>query len=72
MARLKLLWPTGKRAEIKAAFSGRTWGAMQWVAHREGWRRIREMVTSPDELREAIRKRAREDGIPLAKPRVAS
>jgi hypothetical protein len=66
LTKLKSLWPNTKRGEIEQAFPNRSWSALKSVAQQEGWRRIREMTTSPSDLREAVRRRAREDGVSLA------
>jgi hypothetical protein len=67
LAKLELLWPSSLRENLLSAFPSRTWNAIKVQAEKQGWHRLRKLVTSPNELRDAIRRRAREDGIALAK-----
>jgi hypothetical protein len=67
LAKLKLLWPTARRGDLLAAFPNRTWLAIKVRAEKLGLHRSTKLVTSPNELREAVRRRAREDGIAFAK-----
>jgi hypothetical protein len=67
VARLNRIWPSSKRSELLAAFPGRTWGAIKIKAENLGLRRTKTLVECVDELRDAIRQRALEDGIGLMK-----
>jgi hypothetical protein len=66
LAKLRSLWPLG-RSELMRAFPNRTWIAIMAAAGKHGLRRPKKPATCPNELREAVRRRAREDGIPLVK-----
>jgi len=65
LAKLKKLYPSAPRSEVLCTFPNRTWHAIKNQADRCGWRRTMRLGTAPNELREAVRARAREDGIPL-------
>jgi hypothetical protein len=55
------------RSEVLSTFPNRTWHALRNQADKYGWRRAIRHPIAPNELREAVRSRAREDGIPLCK-----
>jgi hypothetical protein len=65
IAKLKNLYPSALHADLLAAFENRSWHAIKHQALRHGFRRAGHFTTAPNELREAVRKRAREDGISL-------
>jgi hypothetical protein len=67
LAKIKKLYPVATRNDLLTAFSRRTWHAITRQAEHIGLRRARRFYTAPNELREAVRSRAREDGIPLCK-----
>ncbi|MCA6105351.1 hypothetical protein [Bradyrhizobium australafricanum] len=67
ITKLRQMWPTARRPELEAAFPNRTWGAIKVQAEKHGWRKNRPLLEYENELRNAIRTRAREDGIGLAK-----
>jgi hypothetical protein len=67
LAKLGKLFPSAPRNVLLSTFPARTWIAIREQAATQGWRRIRSFVTVPNELRDAVRIRAREDGISLGK-----
>jgi hypothetical protein len=69
LKRLERMWPVATRIELIEAFRPHGWAGIKHVAHQNGWRRSNqtEIVTLGNELRDAVRKRAREDGIALRK-----
>jgi hypothetical protein len=67
LAQLKRLYPLAPRNVLLATFPKRTWIAIVDQAETQGWRRFRKVATAFNEYREAVRARAREDGISLGK-----
>jgi hypothetical protein len=65
LAKLKKLFPLAARADLLLTFPGRSWSAIRHQAENYGWRRAIRFATAPNELREALRLRAREDKVPL-------
>jgi hypothetical protein len=63
------LWPSTPRAAVMQAIKGRTWTAIKCRANLLGITRHSStpLLTCPNELKDAIRQRAREDGISLTK-----
>ncbi|HEV7601988.1 MAG TPA: hypothetical protein VGO49_17260 [Bradyrhizobium sp.] len=65
LAKLKKLYPSATRNELLFTFPHRTWQSIKHQAEHFGCRRAGRLSTAPNELREAVRARAQEDGIPL-------
>jgi hypothetical protein len=66
LGKLKALWPFAPRSELMSAFPNRTWRSIEAAAEHRGWHRAsKQPATSPHELREAVQRRAREDGVSL-------
>jgi hypothetical protein len=65
IAKLRALYPSASRDEFLAAVPHRSWNAIKHQALRQGFRRDAHFTTAPNELRDAVRKRAREDRISL-------
>jgi hypothetical protein len=65
LPKLKKLFRSAPRADLLSAYPGRTWSAIRHQAHANGFRRAICFATAPNELREAVRIRSREDKIPL-------
>jgi hypothetical protein len=67
LSRLERLYALAPRSVLLSTFPKRTWIAIIDQAETQGWRRIRKVATAYNEYREAVRSRAREDGISLGK-----
>jgi hypothetical protein len=67
LTKLRSLWPSATHDDIQIAFPDRSWGAIKVSAKKEGLHRPHRLAASANELRDAIRRRAREDGISFAK-----
>jgi hypothetical protein len=65
VARLEKLFNSAPRHALLSAFPTRTWSAIRHQADANGFPRAVRFATSPNELREAVRIRAREDKVPL-------
>lgn len=65
LPKLKKLYSSASRADLLLAFPHRTWTAIEHHALGNGLSRARRLVTAPNELRDAVRARAQEDGISL-------
>jgi hypothetical protein len=64
--KLKSLWPVASNEQILSVLCRHAWHAIRIRAYRVGAKR-RKLFTCLNELRQEVRKRAREDGIPLRK-----
>jgi hypothetical protein len=67
LAKLKKLYPLALRSDILSVFPNRSWLAIKAQAGIQGFRRVRRSTTAPNHLYDAVRTRAREDGIALGK-----
>lgn len=65
--RLRELWPSASKADLLDAIPGHSWSALAHRAHKLGIRRIAKLKASLNGLKEEVRKRAREDGVPLGR-----
>jgi hypothetical protein len=63
VAVLRLLWPDSSREEIVASIPNHTWKGIRMKAGSLKIQRKTKQLPASNELREAVRKRAREDGI---------
>jgi hypothetical protein len=64
---LRLLWPDSSREEIVASIPNHTWKGIRNKAESLEIQRKTKQLSTSNELREAVRQRAREDGIALHK-----
>jgi hypothetical protein len=65
LAKLQKLYPCSPRSDLMSTFPNRTWAAIKAQAQIQGWWRLKRSATAANELHDAVRRRAREDGIPL-------
>jgi hypothetical protein len=63
--KLRVLYPTADRAVIEAALPNWKWSAIKYHAMIIGIRRETPVLPAANDLRDAVRKRAREDRVPL-------
>jgi hypothetical protein len=66
-AKLRELWPASTKVNLLSALSRHSWSAICNRAQVLGVRRRPKLKSALNELKDAVRRRAQEDGVPLGK-----